>query len=175
MPAATLTGIAPAFAASPIPPNGLNGWVVLGRNCSSGANDFVVDGRGSFTTGVTSDRGIWTFVPDPAATITFAEIIFFFTIDGLTFTNSSEPGWTNLTRAPSYDGSSPASGFYAYRATYSGGWTYFPAQEAWVADSDPYWIENNMPGDCREVCAYAQRTITVNGDTVSFVRGPVCV
>lgn len=175
VPVITVAGAAPAMAASPIPPNGLNGWVQLRRDCSSNANDFVIDGRGSFTGGGDDDRGIWTFVPDPNADITAATIVFFFTIDGLTFTNSSGPGWSNLVRNAGLDGASPAPGYFAYATSYTGTWTYFAGSEAWVADSDPYWIENDMPGFCRQICAYARRSITVNEETVTFTRGPVCV
>lgn len=178
VPAVALATAAPAHASSPIPPNGLNGWVTLSRSCSRNPQ-FSIDGRGNFTGGGANDRGIWTFVPAPGGTApTFAEIIFYFDRDGWSFANSSGPGWSNLERYPAGDSGAPA-GFYAYRTVYTGGWTFVDrpgeSQDAWVADSDPYWLENDMPGRCTTVCAYARRTITVNGVTVSFRRGPVCV
>ncbi len=175
VPVITVAGAAPALASSPIPPRGLNGWVTLHRDCGGRGNDFWIDGRGSFTGGGTNDRGIWTFVDDPEADITHAQIIFWFSRDGWSFTNQSGPGWSNLTRMNPQPANRPAPGYYAYVTTYQGSWTYFEAHEAWVADSDPYWTENNMPGTCGQVCAYADRTITVNGETVAFRRGPVCV
>lgn len=175
VPAVTLATAAPALAASPIPPNGLNGWVLLGRDCRA-TYEFTIDGRGDFTGGGDNDRGIWTFVPAPGGNEpAFAEIIFWFNRDGWSFDNQG-PGWSNLTRMNPQPSNRPANGYVAYRTTYTGSWTYFPEHEAWVADSDPYWRENDMPGEsCGNVCAYADRTITVNGETVRFRRGPVCV
>lgn len=170
VPVVTVAGASPAMAASPIPPNGLNGWVTLSRRCQRG-DDFFIDGQGNFTGGGANDRGIWTFVPDPNANITFAQIIFFFNRSDLTFTNSSGAGWSNLTRNAGLDGGAPG---YAYVTHYTGAWTYYPGSEAWVADTDPYW-SSNLGSDCDEITAYARRTITVNDETISFLRGPVYV
>ena len=165
-----MAGGAPALAASPIPPNGLNGWVTLSRRCQQG-DDFFIDGRGNFTGGGANDRGIWTFVDDPDANITFAQIIFYFDRSNLSFTNNSGAGWSNLTRASSLDGGAPG---YAYVTQYTGSWTYYAESEAWVANTDPYW-SSNLGSGCAEITAYARRTITVNDVTVSFLRGPVYV
>ena len=175
VPAAAVVAAAPAYAAS-IPPRGLNGWVTLRRQCQSG-DDFFIDGRGNFTDGGDNDRGIWTFIPDPNAEPTSGEIIFYFNRSDLTFSNGSGSGWSDLTRYPAGDSTRPASGYFAYRTTYTGDWTYFPAHEAWVADSDPYWTSNlnTESGDCRTVRAYARRSITVSGETITFTRGPVSV
>lgn len=174
VPAAAVVAAAPAMAASPIPPRGLNGWVVLRRNCSQNPN-FRIDGRGSFTGGGANDRGICTFVDDPNATITNAEIVFFFNRSDLSFNNGSQPGRSNLVRMPALDGTSPANGYYAYRTTYNGTWTYFPQYGAWSADGDPYWRVRSNIDPCRTVRAYARRTLTVNGETITFTRGPVSV
>lgn len=174
VPVAVVAGNAPAMASSPIPPNGLNGWVELSRNCGR-TYEFQIDGRGTFTGGGDNDRGIWTFVPDPNAQITNATIVFFFSRSDMTFNNQSGVGWSNLQRAPQLDGTSPNSGYYAYTTTYNGSWTYVPAHEAWVADSDPYWRSDLARGTCSTICAYARRSLTVNGETIAFTRGPVCV
>lgn len=173
VPAAAVVAVAPSVAASPIPPRGLNGWVVLRRNCSQNPN-FRIDGFGNFTGGGANDRGIWTFVDDPNATITNAEIVFFFNRSGLSFTNGSQSGWSNLVRTPTLDGTSPANGYYAYRTTYNGTWTYMPSYDAWVANSDPYW-STNLSSCSNGIAGYARRTLTVNGETITFTRGPVSV
>lgn len=176
VPAVTIASAAPAMANSPIPPNGLNGWVTLSRQCNRNNGWFQVDGRGNFTGGGANDRGIWTFVPDPNAQITFAEIIFYFNRNNFTFTNRSEGnGWTNLNRFSQGDGVAPA-GHYAYRALYTGNWTWFQQYQAWSANDDPWWTTNSASNTCNTtVTGYARRTITVNGETVAFMRGPVSV
>lgn len=174
VPVVAVAAAAPMAAASPIPPRGLNGWVTLRRNCSQNPN-FRIDGLGNFTGGGANDRGIWTFVNDPNATLTNAEIVFFFNRSNLSFTNGSQGGgWSNLVRVQALDGTSPANGYYAYRATYTGTWTYFPQYQAWSADGDPYWSTNI--GSCNSgISGYARRTLTVNGETITFTRGPVSV
>ena len=174
VPAAAVVAIAPSVAASPIPPRGLNGWVTLSRDCRR-SNEFWIDGRGSFTGGGTNDRGIWTFVGDPNATITNATIVFYLSTSSATFVNQSGAGWSNLVRTASLDGAAPATGFYAYQTTYTGTWSYFPSYEAWAADFDPYWLWNMPNNSCGQVSAYARRTLTVNGETITFTRGPVSV
>lgn len=173
LPVVAVGGAAPAMANSPIPPDGLNGWVELQRDCWANYQ-YRIDGRGSYP-----NRGIWTFIDDPNADITFAQIIFWFNRDGWSFNNNqSGSGWSNLTRMNPQPGNVPAAGYVAYSATYTGSWTYYPGlgeNGGWVADSDPYWREDDMPGLCGTVCAYADRTLTVNENTVSFRRGPVCV
>ncbi|WP_460468473.1 hypothetical protein [Calidifontibacter terrae] len=132
----------------------------------------MIDGKGSFTGGGSTDRGIWVFVADPAATITGAAIIFYLNKSSFSFTNGSGAGWSNLVRSTVDDISSPASGFYAYKTTYSGTWTYNSTYKAWVANGQPYWSATIPGGSCSSVTAYARRSVTTNGKTVEFVRGP---
>lgn len=174
VPAIVAGASAPAMAASNIPPDGLNGWVVLSRACGSN-REFQVDGRGSFTGGGNNDRGIWVFVNDSTATITNATIIFYFDKSNFVFSNASQAGWSNLVRSTTDDATSPASGYYAYKTTYNGSWTYFASYHAWVADGDPYWYVADMPGQCGQVRAYARRSVITNGKYVEFLRGPVSV
>ena len=171
VPVVAVGGAAPAFASSPIPPRGMNGWVTLSRqNCS-----LAIDGRGRFTGGGDNDRGIWTFVDDPAAVIEGGIITFYFNRSDLTWSNSSGTGWSDLVRDPGRDGARPAPGFFAYTTTYSGTWTYRPEHEAWVANGQPYFT-SRMPGwSCGAIRSYARRTLTVNDETITFTRGPVQV
>lgn len=169
---------APMAAASPIPPRGLNGWVQLRRNCFQG-DEFQIDGRGNFTGGGTNDRGIWTFVDQSTPPVTSpgisAEIVFSFNRSNMNFINASGSGWSNLVRDTSLDGISP-TGYFAYRATYSGTWTYSPlGGGAYVADGDPYWREEDISNCSNGVCGYARRTIWFPNESITFTRGPVCV
>ena len=174
VPAVALSAAAPAVAASSdIPPDGLNGWVTLQRQCGGWGADFIINGRGNFTGGGNNDRGIWVFIADPNATIENATIIFFFNKSDLVFSNGSETGWTNLVRSTSDDANRPANGYYAYKATYSGRWTYNATFKAWVANSDPYWSADLSP--CTTVTGYARRSVVTNGKLVEFTRGPVSV
>lgn len=174
VPVAAIAVAAPSVAASPIPPRGMNGWVSVSRSCIR-TYEYQIDGRGQFTGGGDNDRGIWTFVDDPNAIITDARIVFFLNRSDATFNNASGTGWSNLVRTPGRDGEQPTTGFYAYEATYSGSWTYHPVHGAWVANSQPYWQWNMLFGTCSTVMSYAQRTLTVNGETITFTRGPISV
>lgn len=170
VPVVTMATATPAFAASPIPPNGLNGWVNLEKSCTY--DHFTINGQGNFTGGGDNDRGIWVWVNDPTATISGAKITFFFAQSNLTWTNSST-GWSGLTRTPADDDPS-LPGFYAYTTTYTlNTWTWNAQHGAWVANGQPFF-RRSLSG-CPTVTAYARRTVTVNGETVSFRRGPVQV
>lgn len=176
-PAVAIAGAAPAYASSPIPPNGLNGWVQLSRRCDIFGNYVRVDGRGSYPS-----RGLWTFVPDPEADIEIATITFYFNRDNLSFTNGSGwgSGWSNLVRNPAEDATAPATGFFAYTTTYTGGWTWNPRMQGpggmdpggWEASNDPLFTASRA-GCGGAISAYARRSITVNGETVTFLRGPI--
>lgn len=166
---------APVASATQIPPNGLNGWVTISRDCGR-ASEFHIDGRGTFSTGGEADRGIWTFVQFGNVPVA-ASITFFINRNSATFTNSSEPGWSNLVRDAARDGESPAAGYFAYTTTYSGGWTWFPGPGAYSANSDPFWLWNMPNNACTAVSLYARRriTLTVGTETIIFTRGPQSV
>lgn len=180
MPVAAVVAAAPSAAASPPPPRGLNGWVTLSRDCTR-TDEFQIDGRGTFTNGGTTDRGIWTFVEEGNIPVS-ATIVFFLSRSDASFTNSSASGWSNLTRDAGLDSAAPAPGFFAYTTTYTGGWTWFPPittgtgqrDGAYVANGDPYFLWNM--NTCNTVTAYARRSITLQyNETITFTRGPVSV
>ena len=175
-PAIAIAAAAPMAAASAIPERGLNGWVQLSRDCNWWAVDeFVIDGSGSYP-----NRGLWVFTTADDEP-TSARITFWLPSTNFTFTNSSGTGWSNLARDEARDSDTPAAGYFAYTATYNGSWTWVDpggtANDRWEAASDPQWRENDIPGGCSRVCAYATRTViyTPGSDEVSFTRGPVCV
>ncbi len=180
MPAVTVGAAAPAMAAS-IPPRGLNGWVEVGKRCRWDwdwgdltwryPTTVDIDGRGSYP-----NRGIWVFIDDsrPEATPENATITFFFQRSNLSWDSSSGSGWSNLVRDPSKDSiSGVPAGYYAYTTTYSGTWTYSTGASAWIADFQPRFTTTYDRDDCRTVRTYAWRSVTTNGETVTFLRGPV--
>ncbi len=174
---------APAYAASDkVPAKGLNGWVEVGRSCGFGTNTYYLDGtKGSFHTGGTKDRGIWLFA-GPAAAISGATMIVYLSKSDLSFTNGSGAGWSNLVRSSADDATKPANGFFAYKATYTGGWTYQtgnfvdnngdPQTQVWVANTQPKWTDD-LGRSCDSITSYIRRIVTVDGTTYSFLRGPV--
>lgn len=174
VPAVVVATSAPAFAASPVPPGGLDGWVELQRRCGDGGRgptQLTIDGAGNYP-----DRGLWVFVSPAGPTPSNATITFYLQSSGLTFSNSSGTGWSNLVRASGLDSTAPASGYYAYQTTYTGTWTYTDASgtatDRWVADTDPTF-QTTYSTNCVTVRVYARRTVTTSLGTVSFVRGPV--
>ena len=176
-PALIVATTAPAYAASAPPLNGLNGWVSVSGSCTRNGSTLSLDGRGSFTGGGNSDRGIWTFINDPNATLEDVQFIVWVKGSDWTFTNgAAQSGWSNLTLMNPQPSAVPEVGYAAYRATYSGTWTYRPQNGAWVADGHPYWT-GTRAGRCTDgqVCIYIDRSLKGNGQTVAFRRGPTCV
>ena len=173
VPAVVVATSAPAFAASPVPPGGLDGWVLLQRRCDGdrGPTQLTIDGAGNYP-----DRGLWVFVSPRGPAPSNATITFYLQSSGLTFSNSSGTGWSNLVRASGLDSTAPANGYYAYQTTYTGTWTYTDASgtatDRWVADTDPTF-QTTYSTNCVTIRVYARRTVTTSLGTVSFVRGPV--
>ena len=171
VPAVTVGVATPAMAASPIPANALEGIVLLRWFCQiDGTTRFEIDGSGSFP-----NRGIWVQTDTPFTAPTDGKLTLFFEEPGLVFTNASQPGWSNLVRRSSDD---EIGGFFAYTTEYSGSWTYRDpgtADARWEANSDPGFTMPNLfyPDRCAPITAYARRTVTFNGTTVTFRRGPV--
>lgn len=174
VPAVVVATSAPAFAASPVPPGGLDGWVELEKRCDDrrGPTRLTVDGTGSYP-----NRGLWVFVTPAGPTPSNATIIFYLQSSTLTFSNSSGTGWSNLVRASGLDTTAPATGYYAYQTTYTGAWTYFDSSgtstDRWEADTDPQFQTTYSANDCVTIRAYARRTVTTSLGTVTFLRGPV--
>ena len=172
VPAVVVATSAPAFAASPVPPGGLDGWVLLQRRCDGdrGPTQLTIDGAGNYP-----NRGLWVFVSPAGPTPSGANIIFYFQNSTLSF-NSSGAGWSNLTRVSGLDSGAPAGGYYAYQTTYTGTWTYFTTgTDRWEADTDPKFTTAYSSNSCVGISVYARRTVTTSLGTVSFLRGPVNV
>lgn len=169
VPVVAVAAAAPMAAASPIPARGLNGWVQLQRDCDA-RYQFVIDGVGNYP-----NRGLWVFTTQSDAP-TSATITFWLPSPSFTFTNSSGTGWSNLARNSAIDSQSPATGYYAYTTTYTGNWNFVSGPDRYEAATDPRFLENDVPGTCGRISAYATRTVTYSPtDQVSFTRGPVTV
>ena len=172
-PTAAVSVAAPAFAVSPESKKGLQGWVQLESECSGiflSTQTLTVDGQGSYP-----DRGLWIMETAPGfdlskAKVTGAKITFYFptSLGDLRWTNTSGNGWSGLNR----DNRAPQkSGYYAYSSTYTGRWTYDSEKNVMLAAGQPKFTTTRS--GCSTVTAYALRSVTVDGETVSFERGPI--
>lgn len=156
---------APVFAASRAP--GLQGWVQLQKSCDKKdkkTGRVTITGVGSYP-----DRGLWVFDSNPSTQITDASIVFYFD-QALTFqVGSGNNGWS----LPTVDKSAPQiSGFTAYRTTYSGSFTYDTKNQLWIASGAPSFYAT-LDSCGKTLNSYAHRYVTVNGQSVDFLRGPI--
>lgn len=173
VPAVALAAAAPGLAASP-PPPGLQGWVEISKDCNSFSSDVLeIDGRGDYST-----RGLWVFYTTTATVLTDARITFYYpaSLGTLTWaTATGNSGWS----APVTGGPDPAiSGYIAYTTYYSGTWTWVNAPgtdpDYKLADGDPHFTESLDITNCgNSIPVYARRTVTVDGEVITFLRGPV--
>lgn len=172
-PTAAVSVAAPAFAVSPESEKGLQGWVTVQSRCDGvfwSTQTLTIDGRGSYP-----DRGLWIMETTPGfdlseAEVTGAKIIFYFptSLGTLDWANNSSGGWTDLV----LDSSAPQkSGYSAYSSTYNGTWTYDSGNDVLLAAGQPRFTATRT--GCGTVTAYARRSVTVDGEFVTFERGPI--
>lgn len=164
-PTIVVSTAAPALAASE---KGLQGWVQVGKYCPGGFNGNIltIDGTGNYP-----DRGLWVYNVPVGKTPTAARVTLYYPT-GLvsTFTNNGASTWTLAT---SFTGATPISGFTAFTFLYSGAWTRRP-DNTMVANDDPDFTANISHDAClASISIHAERSVTVDGETITFHRGPV--
>lgn len=172
---------APALAASPLPP-GLQGWVTVGKDCNNSGNDVLtINGTGGNGAEPpdTGTRGLWIYNTTNSTTIANARITFYFpnSVAPLTWTAvSGNSGWT-VPVVSTVD--PPIAGFTAYTTYYSGGWEFRDLNPGTANDftraiGRPNFQASKEISSCGStIQVYARRTVTVNGQTISFIRGPI--
>ena len=171
---------APAQAASPLPP-GLQGWVTVGKNCSTFGNDtLTINGTGGNGAEPpnTGTRGIWIYNTTASTTIANARMTFYYpnSVAPLTWSAASgNSGWS-VPEVSTVD--PPITGYTAYTTFYTGGWQFRDltgtADDYSLATGRPNFEASKGISNCGgDIQIYARRTGTVNGQTISFIRGPI--
>ena len=171
---------APAQAASPLPP-GLQGWVTVGKDCNTFGNDtLTINGTGGNGAEPpnTGTRGIWIYNTTASTTVANARITFYYpnSVAPLTWSAASgNSGWS-VPVVSTVD--PPIAGFTAYTTFYTGPWEFrnLPgtANDYSRATGRPNFQASKVIPSCGStIQVYARRTVTVNGQTISFIRGPI--
>lgn len=166
---------APAIAASPVP--GLNGWVLVRKNCSNASSiQLTINGNGDGTRyPVGQGYGLYVLNTTANSTVTGARITFYYPSDLGTLTwsaGSGTAGWS----VPTIDGSAPAkSSFTAYTTTYSDstGWTFNTGTPNYtIATGVPVFsASSSQTSYCSSsVTVWARRSVIVDGQTLTFER-----
>lgn len=183
LPAVTVVGTAPAMAASV--PKGLQGWVALNKRCKQiwecingywriiSEYKLTIDGLGSYPT-----RGLWVMGTQQSTQISDAQITFYYPtwLGTIRWEEASgNLGWS----VPAKDDSAPAkAGFTAYTTRYTGTWIYVADGDYTVAAGQPKFRgvgrqrDHSKDCGCRTVQVYARRSVVVQGERVTFERGP---
>lgn len=171
---------APAEAVSPLPP-GLHGWVTVGKNCDTFGNDtLTINGTGGNGAEPpnTGTRGIWIYITTSSTTLANARMTFYYpnSVAPLTWSAASgNSGWS----VPVVSTVDPTiAGFTAHTTFYTGGWEFrnLPgtANDYSRARGRPNFQASKVIPSCGStIQVYARRTVTVNGQTISFIRGPI--
>lgn len=160
-------------------PPGLQGWVTVGKDCG-GDESLSIDGTGGGGANPPNDnsRGLWVFNTFSSTSITNARITFYYpsSLGTIPWTTASgNSGWS----VPATGGpDAPISGFTGYTMYYSGGWDFYDLpgveDDHHRATGRPSFDADVSIPDCGDdLPVYARRTVTVDGDVVSFLRGPV--
>lgn len=175
VPTVAVATAAPAMAVSPgedIRDRGLQGWVQLSKRCSWNSAELTIDGTGSFP-----NRGLWVLDTLEDDDIQDVYIVFYFssTLGRLNWSaTNSNSGWS----VPQPDASVPQiAGYTAYVTRYTGTFTF---RDGGRNNPDYHWA-NGQPrfsatvSGCPTVESYARRSVTVNDEQITFIRGPITV
>lgn len=184
VPVVAAVAAAPSASASPEPALSLQGWVEIGKNCFSNPATLTINGTGGNNSSPPNDgrRGLWIFAPAPSTdwTITNARITFYYPTTLGTITWSAAAGNSGWSVPVVTVGLDPAiAGYTAYTTYYSGTWTFNnltgTENDYFFANGRPNFVANPTIANCTttDIPAYAQRTVTVNGNVITFRRGPV--
>lgn len=180
IPVAAVVAAAPVMAAST---PGLQGWVEIGKRCRMGSDTLTIDGTGgnSASPPDNGSRGLWVYRTTAATTLEYARITFYYpsSLGTITWSAATENADWSVPVVSTID---PAiSGYTAYTTYYTGGWTFYnltgTVNDYTRATGRPNFTGSAALSDnqCRDggLPVYARRTVTVNGEVISFLRGPV--
>ncbi len=160
----------PSYAASkPRPAMDIGGFISLTKDCSSGVLKFAGSGR-------YPRRGLWVVNADETSQATHAKITYYFPsayADLRWKANASNGAWSLL----SLDSTAPQQeGFVAYSTTFAGSWRYRADHRSLIATTGPSFEAHIDPSICQpKIEVYNLRTVIVDGEQVSAMRGPVVV
>lgn len=167
---------APAQAASPLPP-GLQGWVTVGKNC--GTDRLTIDGTGGGNASPPNNnsRGLWIYNTTASTQIANARITFYYPSSYGTITWTAVSGNSNWSVPVPSTVDPPIAGYIAYTTVYSGGWQFMnlpgTANDYSRATGGPNFRASVNVSCSGTIPIFARRTVTVNSETISFIRGPV--
>ncbi|WP_271986587.1 hypothetical protein [Pseudoclavibacter terrae] len=152
---------APAQAASRV--RGIDGWVEVQWD----GNRVYLDGRGSYP-----DRGLWVTDTNPGDTITNATITFYLSVTAVA-TWTAQGGNDGAWSLPVNIGTSTIAGtpVRGYTTTYNfAAFPVTPVSPITMLNNNLHWRTNTGFGNS---LVWARRSVTVNGEVLSFLRGPV--
>lgn len=180
-PAIAIGNAAPAMAASR--PPGLQGWVTVGKQCRSASSGVLTingTGGGNANPPNTNSRGLWIYNTNSGTTITNASMTFYYPTSLGTISWSSASGNSGWS-VPAVDTRVPQiPGYRAYTTNYSGSWQFYDnpglEDDHHRATGRPNFTASLTISNCGQpLPVYARRTVTVDGEVVTFQRGPVTI
>lgn len=166
----------PAFAASA--PPGLQGWVIVRKDCSYNPTriSVTIDGTGPRYPG--GQYGLYVHNTTPSTSLTAASITFYLpdAIGNATWTRvGADQNWSTPVLVPS-----DRSDYKAYETTYTGTWTYHPASGSrpayTIATGVPHFVGSALFPSSNGYCSrdgltlWAKRCVTVNTSEICFPR-----
>lgn len=179
VPTIVIGSAAPAMAASR--PPGLQGWVTVGKNCQYGNDTLTINGTGGGNANPpnSNSRGLWVFNTNASTTISNAVITFWYPTSRTgTITWQAAGGNSNWSVPVVSTVGGTIPGFTGYTTYYSGGWQYYDNPGVLddhhrAIDRPNFTASVNVDSCGSNLPVYARRTVTVDGTTYTFRRGPV--
>lgn len=174
-PTIAIGSAAPAMAASR--PPGLQGWVTVGKSCEGRVWPFsdqltlTINGTGGGNANPpdNNSRGLWIYNTQQTTSIANARLTIYY---------PSSLGSISFSRATGGATTWSIPGFTAYSSYYTGAWQFYDLtgviDDHHRAVGRPNFIATIGVASCPgTIQVYSWRTVQVDGQTISFRRGPI--
>ncbi|MCT2293058.1 hypothetical protein [Janibacter hoylei] len=177
-PTIAIGSAAPAMAASR--PPGLQGWVTVGKGCENSRLTLTINGTGGGTANPpdSNSRGLWVYNTNSSTSIANARVTIYYpnSLGTIAFSRVGSGGTT--WSIPAVDSTAPArSGYTAYSTFYTGNWEFYDLNgvidDHHRAVDRPNFTATINVSSCPNIQVYSWRTVQVDGQTISFTRGPI--
>lgn len=184
-PTIAIGSAAPAMAASR--PPGLQGWVTVGKSCQgrvwplSDQLTLTINGTGGGNANPpdNNSRGLWIYNTNSTTSIANARLTVYYPSSLGSISFSRATGGDTTWSIPAVDSTAPTiSGFTAYSSFYTGTWQFYDLtgviDDHHRAVGRPNFTATIDVASCPgTIQVYSWRTVQVDGQTISFRRGPI--
>lgn len=151
--------------------NGLQGWVLLSKDCSRSRMELRLDGVGNYP-----ERGLWVLDTAPASELTEVSVTYYFPTGlRLRWRLAGEANAWSLPSRSTSTGAIP--GMTAYTTRYTGDWRHVVGEPSYsyAVEQPAFRATTRNLTYCTDgrLTTYSHHSVTVDGQTIASRRGPL--